>query len=69
MTGEKTYIIKVYMGESVVYDWSKERQEMRQLEEKLDKNVICHRFYSTYTRNTLPVTLLRGLETSKYEDK
>jgi hypothetical protein len=35
------------------------------LEEDLDKNGVCHRFCSTFTANTLPRRLVKGLETSK----
>jgi hypothetical protein len=41
-------------------DWTKGRQK-----EGLDKNVVCHRVYSTYTVNASPTKLLKGLEASK----
>jgi hypothetical protein len=39
------------------------------LEEELDKDAVCHHFYSTYIVNTLPRKLIKVLETSKLEDK
>ena len=35
------------------------------LEEKLENDAICRRFYLTFTANTLPRKHLKGLETSK----
>jgi len=34
------------------YDWTEENQEVGRLEEELDKDAICHRFYSTCTGRT-----------------
>ena len=51
------------------YDWTEETQEGRRLEEELDKDAVCHRFYSTCTGSTLTTRLLKGLETSKWENK
>jgi hypothetical protein len=42
---------------------------VRRPEEELDKDTVCHPFYSTYTANILRRKLLKSLETSKYEDK
>jgi hypothetical protein len=39
------------------------------LEEELDKDALCHPFYSTYTARTLPRMFLKGLETSEKEKK
>ena len=47
----------------------RERQKVWTLGDELDKAVICHRFYSSYTANTLPNMFLKGLETLKLEDK
>jgi hypothetical protein len=51
------------------YEWAKWRREMSRQEEELQKFAVCSRFYSTYTVSTLPKKLLKGLETSKEEDK
>jgi hypothetical protein len=50
-------------------DWTNGRQKAWRLEAELDKDAVCHRLYSSYITNTLPRTLLKGLETSKLEDK
>jgi hypothetical protein len=31
------------------------------LEQKFDKDAVCHRSYSNYTANTLPTKLLKGV--------
>jgi hypothetical protein len=49
------------------YDWTKGRRGV-----KIRRGVrqgYCHPFYSAYIVNTLPVKLLKGLESSKQEDK
>ena len=51
------------------YDWTEETQEVGRLEEELERDAVCHRFYSTCTGRTLPTGLLKGLETSKWEKK
>ena len=47
------------------YDWIKGRKEVWKLEEELDKDAVCVRFFSNYTANTLQKKLSKGLETSK----
>jgi hypothetical protein len=41
------------------------RREVSRLEEELDKDAVCHQFFSTYTANALQGKLWKGLETSK----
>jgi hypothetical protein len=38
---------------------------MRNMEDKLEKEVVCRRFYLTVTANTLTRKFLKGLEASK----
>ena len=45
------------------------RQEVRRLEEELDKDAVCHQFCSACTTNALPRKHWKGLETSKQEGK
>jgi hypothetical protein len=66
---ERRFISKLYMDYSVKVDWTKWRQDMWRLGEELDKDAVCHWFYSTYIANTLPRKLSKGLEISKLEDK
>jgi hypothetical protein len=40
-------------------------KRVSRLEEELDKDAVCHHFYSTYTVNTSPRKLLKVLETSE----
>jgi hypothetical protein len=40
-------------------------QKNIKLEEELDKDPVCCRFYPTCTANTLPRKLFKALETSK----
>jgi hypothetical protein len=63
---ERRLISKLYMDQSlkVGLDQGGDKRVPR-LEEALDKDVVCHHFYSTYTVNTLPRKLLKVLETSK----
>ena len=51
------------------YDWTEETEEVGRLEEELDRDAVCHRFYSTCTGRTVPTRLLKGLETSKWKNK
>jgi hypothetical protein len=43
--------------------------ETRRLEEELEKDAVLHWLYSTYKANTLSRKLLKGWETSKYDEK
>jgi hypothetical protein len=38
-------------------------QEVKRMEEKLDKDAICHLFYLTYTASTLPRNFLKIFKT------
>jgi hypothetical protein len=64
------FISKWHMDQSV-----KERldqgvtKEVWTPEEVLDENAVCHGFCSTYIGSTLPRKPMKGLETSKQEDK
>ena len=51
------------------YDWTEGRQEVCRLEEELDKDAVCHQFYSTCTANASPRNFCMGLETSTSEGK
>ena len=63
---ERRLISKLYKDQSVEkYDWTEETQEVGRLEEELDRDAVCHRFYSACTGSTLPTRLLKCLETSK----
>lgn len=62
---ERRLISKLSMDQSVKVDWTKTRQQVRRLEEGLDIDAVCHRFYSTYTVNMSPTKLLKGLQTSR----
>ena len=44
-------------------NWTEGRQEVWKLEEKLEKDAVCHQFCSTCTANALPRKLWKGLET------
>jgi hypothetical protein len=46
-----------------------ERQEVSRLKEELDKNDVCHQFYSNCTANVLPSRPLKGWKALKNEDK
>lgn len=46
--------------------WIKETQELRRLEDEIEKDDVCHRLYATYMVSTLSGTLLKCLETSAY---
>ena len=47
------------------YDWTKRRQEVWRLEKELDKDAVCHRFYTVWAVSTLPRKLLKGLDSSE----
>jgi len=47
------------------YEWTEETQEVGRLEEELDRDAVCHRFFSTCTSITLTTRLLKVLEASK----
>jgi tagatose-1,6-bisphosphate aldolase non-catalytic subunit AgaZ/GatZ len=66
---KRRLISKLSMDQSVKYYWTKARQKVWRLEEKLDKNVVCQGLCSTYAANTLPKKLWKCLETLKQEDK
>jgi transcriptional regulator of met regulon len=61
---ERRSMSKLYVDQIVKYDRTKRRRDVCRLEEGLDKVLICHRFYQTYTANTIPTKLLKSLETS-----
>jgi len=46
--------------------WIKETQELRRLEDEIEKDDVCHRLYATCIVSTLSGTLLKYLETSVY---
>jgi hypothetical protein len=46
--------------------WIKETQELRKLEDEIEKDDVCHRLYATYIVSTLSGTLLKYVETSVY---
>jgi hypothetical protein len=46
--------------------WIKEKQELRRLEDEIEKDDVCHRLYATYIVSTLSGTLLKYMETSVY---
>jgi hypothetical protein len=51
--GERRLISKLHKDQCVEADWTKGREEVWRLEEKLEKDVVYHRFYSNYTANAL----------------
>ena len=65
---EKSLISKLYVDQSIKYDWTTGRQDVWRLEEKSDNDVVCHRFYSTCIA-AWPAKLLTCLETSEDECK
>ena len=54
---------KLHMDRSVKIQLDQETQKEEE-EEDLDKNAVCHRFYSTCTARTLPRKLLKVSEGS-----
>ena len=58
-------IRKLYMYQSVKVRLDQETHEVWGLEEELDMDAVCYRFYSTYTASTLPRKILKGLQTSE----
>jgi hypothetical protein len=63
---ERRLISKLYMDRSVKV-WLD--QKVIKSVKELDKDDVCHHFYSTYILNKLPRKLLKVLDTSKYEGK
>jgi hypothetical protein len=64
MAREKTDQQIVHVS-TLKYKCTKGIQEVLRLDEEIDKNAVCHQFYSTCTANTLSMKPLKGLETSK----
>jgi hypothetical protein len=59
---QRRLISNFYMVQSVKVRLN--RGETR-MEEELDKDAVCHQFFSTCAANVLPRKLWKGLETSK----
>jgi hypothetical protein len=57
----------VYVEQSLKVRLDRGEAEVWRMEDESDKEAVCHRFYSSYTANTLTRKLLKGLETSKDE--
>jgi hypothetical protein len=62
---ERRLMRKFYTDQRIKLKLDQWRQEEKILEEKLEKDAVSHRFYSTFTANTLPRQLLKTLETAK----
>jgi hypothetical protein len=62
---KRKLISKLYVDQSVKVRLDQEVTSIVKIEEELDKDAVCHHFYSTYIVNTLPRKLLKVLETSK----
>jgi NADH pyrophosphatase NudC (nudix superfamily) len=62
-------ISKLYMEQGVKVGLDQGETRSVKTGKDLGKVAIGHRFCSTCTASTLPRKLLKGLETSKYQDK
>jgi hypothetical protein len=61
---ERRLISKLYMDQRLKYNWTEGIQELCSLNEELDKDALCHQFYSIYIANAFPRKLWKGLESS-----
>ena len=57
------------MDQIVKHDWTKGMKDVWRLEDELEQDAVCHRFCSTYRASKLIPMLLKGLDTSKSQDK
>ena len=62
-------IRKLYVDQSAELNWTRVRQEVRRLEEKLQNVAVCRRVYSSCSAHTVPGEFLKTLETSKWQNK
>ena len=60
---ERMLISRLYMDQSVKIRVDHGKTRNVKNGKGLDRNVVCHRFHSTYRANTLHMKLLKGLET------
>jgi hypothetical protein len=66
---ERRLISKLYMEQSVKIRLDQGEKRSVKIGRGVNKVAVCRRFCSTYTANILLRKLLKGLETSKYENK
>jgi hypothetical protein len=62
---QKRLIRKPYTDRSAKYEWIKDRQDVRRMEEELHKDVVSHWLYSTCAARSLPWKLSKDVKINR----
>jgi hypothetical protein len=62
---ERRLISNLYMAQSVKVQLNRGETRSVKIGRGVNKDAVCHQFFSTYTANTLSRKLWKGWETSK----